>query len=70
MGACYEKHFTIDKKMEGPDHKAGLELSELKEMVKAIRNTEAALGSSIKKLSNSEIKNITIVRKSIVAKTY
>ena len=71
MGACcIEKHFTIDKKMEGPDHKASLEPVELKEMVKAIRNTEAALGSSIKKPSNSEIKNITIVRKSIVAKTY
>jgi N,N'-diacetyllegionaminate synthase len=70
MGACcIEKHFTLDKKMEGPDHKASLEPDELKKMVKAIRNTETALGSSIKKPSNSEMKNITIVRKSIVAKT-
>tara|TARA_Y100000389_G_C17432660_1_gene503651 strand:+ start:907 stop:1902 length:996 start_codon:yes stop_codon:yes gene_type:complete len=70
MGACcIEKHFTLDKKMEGPDHKASLEPDELKKMVKAIRNTETALGSSIKKPSNSEMKNISIVRKSIVAKT-
>lgn len=70
MGAsCIEKHFTLDKRMEGPDHKASLEPDELKEMVKVIRNTEVALGNSIKKPSNSELQNIEIVRKSIVAST-
>ncbi|MDD5530153.1 MAG: N-acetylneuraminate synthase [bacterium] len=62
-----EKHFTLDKNMEGPDHKASLEPSELEAMVKAIRNVEKALGTGIKKPSNSEIKNMDIVRKSIVA---
>lgn len=70
MGACcIEKHFTLDRSMEGPDHKASLEPDELKEMVKAIRNIELALGSSIKKASKSETPNIQIARKSIVAKT-
>ena len=70
MGAtCIEKHFTLDKNMEGPDHKASLEPDELKEMVRAIRNIEIALGDGIKKPSQSEIPNIEIVRKSIVAKT-
>ncbi|RXK05025.1 N-acetylneuraminate synthase [Halarcobacter bivalviorum] len=70
MGAyCIEKHFTLDKTMEGPDHKASLEPDELKAMVKAIRNIEKALGSSLKKPSKSEAKNKEIVRKSIVAKT-
>ena len=55
--------------MKGPDHKASLEPVELKAMVKAIRNIELALGSSIKKPSNSESKNKPIARKSIVAKT-
>jgi len=69
LGAsCIEKHFTLDKSMEGPDHKASLEPKELKDMVKAIRNIELALGSAIKKASQSEIKNIGIARKSIVAK--
>jgi len=68
MGAsCIEKHFTLDKTMEGPDHKASLEPNELKAMVKAIRNIELALGSSIKKPSKSEKPNMQIVRKSIVA---
>jgi len=68
MGAkIIEKHFTLDKSMEGPDHKASLEPDELKAMVKAIRNIEIALGTGIKKPSNSERKNIEIVRKSIVA---
>jgi N,N'-diacetyllegionaminate synthase len=62
-----EKHFTLDKTMEGPDHKASLEPDELKAMVKAIRNIELALGSSLKKPSLSETPNINIVRKSIVA---
>ena len=66
---CIEKHFTLDCNMDGPDHKASLESIELKAMVKAIRNIEKALGSEIKKPSNSETKNIKIVRKSIVAKT-
>ncbi len=64
-----EKHFTLDKTMEGPDHKASLEPDELKAMVKAIRNIELALGSSVKKPSPSESKNKAIARKSIVAKT-
>ena len=69
MGACcIEKHFTLDCTMEGPDHKASLEPNELKAMVKAIRNIELALGSSVKKPSKSEIPNMQIARKSIVAK--
>ena len=69
MGArCIEKHFTLDSTMEGPDHKASLEPGELKSMVRAIRNIEVALGSSIKKPSNSERPNMQVVRKSIVAK--
>lgn len=62
-----EKHFTLDKNMEGPDHKASLEPSELKAMVKSIRNIEQALGSGHKTISESERKNIEIARKSIVA---
>lgn len=62
-----EKHFTLDKKMEGPDHKASLEPSELKAMVKSIRNIEQALGTGHKTVSESERKNIEIARKSIVA---
>jgi len=69
MGAsCIEKHFTLDKTMEGPDHKASLEPDELKAMVKAIRNIEVALGSKVKKPSKSETPNIAVARKSIVAK--
>lgn len=64
-----EKHFTLDKTMEGPDHKASLEPDELKAMVKAIRNIEIAMGDGIKKASPSESKNKSIARKSIVAKT-
>lgn len=60
-----EKHFTLDKTMAGPDHKASLEPVELKAMVTAIRNIEKALGSCEKKASASEIKNIAIARKSI-----
>lgn len=68
MGATIiEKHFTLDKMMEGPDHKASLEPYELMAMVSAIRNIEKALGDGIKKPSKSEIKNIPIARKSIVA---
>ncbi len=69
LGACcVEKHFTLDKMMEGPDHKASLEPHELKSMIKAIRNIELALGSCVKKPSKSEIPNMQIARKSIVAK--
>jgi len=68
MGATViEKHFTLDKNMEGPDHKASLEPDELKAMVCAIRNIERALGNGIKKPSLSEQKNKPIARKSIVA---
>ena len=68
MGASViEKHFTLDKTMEGPDHKASLEPKELKAMVDAIRNIENALGSWEKRASPSESDNINIVRKSIIA---
>lgn len=69
MGATViEKHFTLDRNMEGPDHKASLEPEELKTMVSAIRKIQAALGSGEKKPAESEIKNMRIARKSIVAK--
>lgn len=64
-----EKHFTLDKDMEGPDHKASLEPQELVRMVEAIRKTELALGNKIKQVSGSEKLNVEIVRKSIVAAT-
>lgn len=68
MGAeVIEKHFTINKNMEGPDHKASLDPEELSEMVRAIRNIEVALGDGRKVPSESEKKNIPIARKSIVA---
>lgn len=62
-----EKHFTLDKKLPGPDHKASLEPNELAAMVSSIRNIEEALGSPIKIVSDSERENIAIARKSIVA---
>ena len=62
-----EKHFTLDRKMEGPDHKASLEPQELMQMVVGIRKIESALGSKIKQVSESEMTNVAIVRKSIVA---
>jgi N,N'-diacetyllegionaminate synthase len=62
-----EKHFTIDRSLPGPDHKASLEPVELGAMVEAIRNVEVALGSDVKEPTNSEIKNIQVVRKSILA---
>ena len=67
--AVIEKHFTLDRNMQGPDHKASLEPDELKVMVSAIRNIEKALGSSEKKVTDSERKHIAIARKSIVAAT-
>ena len=63
-----EKHFTLDKNMEGPDHKASLEPEELKKMVTGIRNIEKALGKKQKEVTESEKKNKDIARKSIVAK--
>ncbi len=69
MGATViEKHFTLDRKMYGPDHKASIEPEGLLAMVKAIRNIEVALGDGIKKCSPLEKKNIVVARKSIVAK--
>ena len=62
-----EKHFTLDKNMEGPDHKASLEPDELKTMICAISNIAKALGDGIKKPSKSELKNMQVARKSIVA---
>ncbi len=68
MGATMiEKHFTLDKDLPGPDHKASLTPEELKQMVRAVRNIEIALGNGIKKPSRSEKKNMIIARKSIVA---
>ena len=64
-----EKHFTLDKNMPGPDHKASLEPHELISMIQAIRNIEQALGSTVKQPSPSETKNKSIARKSLVAKT-
>lgn len=69
LGACViEKHFTLDRKMAGPDHKASLEPQELKQMVDGIRKIEQALGNRTKQVSPSEQNNRNIVRKSIVAK--
>lgn len=69
MGArVIEKHFTLDRNMEGPDHKASLEPYELKKMVEAIRNVENSIGDGIKTPSEAEKKNISIARKSIIAR--
>ena len=66
MGArVIEKHFTLDRKLAGPDHKASLEPHELKKMIESIRNIEKALGSEEKKATDSEIRNRDIARKSI-----
>lgn len=62
-----EKHFTLDRSMIGPDHKASLEPNELREMVRCIRNVELALGCSVKEPSESEMENMTASRRSIVA---
>jgi N,N'-diacetyllegionaminate synthase len=62
-----EKHFTLDRQMPGPDHKASLEPNELKAMVKAIRNIESSLGDGVKRIMPSELENREIARKSIVA---
>ena len=69
LGSCViEKHFTLDKNLPGPDHKASLEPHEFAEMVKSIRNVEKGMGNGIKKPTNDEIKIKNLVRKSIVAK--
>lgn len=69
MGASViEKHFTLDKKMQGPDHKASVEPNELKALCEGIREVEKAMGDGIKKASKSEKENIFIARKSLVAK--
>jgi len=62
-----EKHFTLDKNLPGPDHKASLEPNELKEMVKVIRNIEVALGDGIKKPNRSEIEIMKVARRSLIA---
>lgn len=63
-----EKHFTLDRNLPGPDHKASLEPAELKAMVTAIRNIEVALGDGIKRLTPGEAKNKPVARKSLVAR--
>lgn len=68
LGACViEKHFTLSRELPGPDHKASLEPDELKAMVRAIRNVEAAMGDGRKAVSESERPNMVVARKSIVA---
>jgi N,N'-diacetyllegionaminate synthase len=68
MGAeVIEKHFTLDRNMPGPDHKASLEPDELKAMVSSIRHIEQAMGDGVKKPSETEIPNKTVARKSIIA---
>ena len=69
LGACViEKHFTLDRKLLGPDHKASLEPNELKEMVKTIRDLEKALGDGIKRPTKDEVEIKRVARRSIVAK--
>ena len=68
MGACViDKHFSLDRNMEGPDHKASLEPDELASMVRAIRDVERARGDGIKRPTDSELSNIRVARKSLVA---
>ena len=68
LGACViEKHFTLNRNMEGPDHMASLEPDELKTMITCIRDIEKAMGDGIKRPSQSELPNMAVVRKSLVA---
>lgn len=68
LGACMiEKHFTLNRKMEGPDHKASIELGELRDLVSSIRNVERAIGSGVKVPAKSEKNVMAAARKSIVA---
>ncbi|MCH9023421.1 MAG: N-acetylneuraminate synthase family protein, partial [Planctomycetes bacterium] len=70
MGAVViEKHITLDRNMEGPDHKASLEPPKFKTLVDAIRIIEKSIGDGVKKPTSSELKNIHVIRKSIVAAT-
>jgi N,N'-diacetyllegionaminate synthase len=69
LGACViEKHFTLSRDLEGPDHRASLEPIELANMVTSIRNIEIALGDGIKRPTKNEIENAKVARKSIVAR--
>ena len=65
-----EKHLTIDKELKGPDHKASIEPDQFKDLVKGIRNISIALGSNEKKITPSELENLNIARKSIVARKF
>ena len=65
-----EKHLTLDKNMIGPDNKASIEPKEFSKMVESIRNIESALGNGVKKPTKNELKNIPIVRRSIVASEF
>ncbi len=68
LGACIiEKHFTLDRTMDGPDHRASLEPDEFKSLVQTVRNVESALGDGIKRLMPSEISNKKLMQKSLVA---
>jgi N,N'-diacetyllegionaminate synthase len=68
LGACaIEKHFTLDRNMEGPDHRASVEPGELAAMAAAVRSANAALGSPIKQPSACELPNLQLIRKSLVA---
>jgi len=68
LGACVvEKHFTLDKNASGPDHRASLEPTEFAEFVRALRDVEAALGNGVKRPGPTELTNLPVVRKSIVA---
>lgn len=70
LGGCViEKHFTLDRNLPGPDHRASIEPSELTRLVSSIRNIELAMGDGIKRANRSEARNLPIVRKSIVAAT-
>jgi len=64
-----EKHFTLDRNLPGPDHRASLEPSELKEMIRSIREVEVSLGDGVKQPAASELKNLSVARQSLVAKT-
>lgn len=68
LGACViEKHFTLDRTLPGPDHQASLEPTELNQLVQGIRTVEKALGNGLKRPSSEELKNRTVIRKSLVA---
>jgi N-acetylneuraminate synthase/N,N'-diacetyllegionaminate synthase len=70
LGACIiEKHFTLDRNLQGPDHKASLEPAELREMIRGIRDAEKALGDGVKKISKDEEEIKKVGRRSIVART-